>query len=386
MKSILFLIFTILYLNFILNAQNSCLVIDNSGGTFSSPVTTTDVGEMKYVIVNIHFIQKSDGTGNFTEDDDGFGNPYTGYNVAFDVLDWMNLRSNEHLNIPPNNQLETLPYNVKFIIDAIYFHQSDTYYPNSYSSSCDNQFQINPDNILQIYYRGNGSAGDYANTVSTTNLDRYTCISTLETRYATYIYNITHNIYDEFGWFMHPAAQTTMHELYHLLALSHTVRQPGGICCSAYPSSSSCGNDYCSDTPSYYEMINNYGYNPTGNGEPCCGWTNCSDIWCSNNLMDYCGAGALSPCQLERVHTALDNGLKSFRLCDKLNSPLTIGSFGYPQVSYYGSVVTISNSSNVPTVPSSNVSHVYASDEIVFHEFEVMDGGTFEVFFHNGCQ
>jgi hypothetical protein len=50
-----------------------------------------DLQTIKTIRLNYHFMLKSDGTGNFTQTDDGMGNTsYNGYIFAEDMTKWMN--------------------------------------------------------------------------------------------------------------------------------------------------------------------------------------------------------------------------------------------------------------------------------------------------------
>ena len=63
--------------------------------------------KLKYVRVNIHYILRSDGTGNFRPNDDGWGNSnFTGYDFAEDVIIESNrqLAQNNQMWLPANNR------------------------------------------------------------------------------------------------------------------------------------------------------------------------------------------------------------------------------------------------------------------------------------------
>ncbi len=355
----------------------------------SSELIDTDISLEKFVRVNIHFIQKSDGTGNFTETSDGFGNDFNGYNVSMEMLHWINTKDNQTLNIPPDHSLIKYPINIKFVLDAVYFHQSDELYPNSFNSNCNDTYSTNSSEVMQCYMRGDG-VSDHANNISSTSLNKYISLKQLVNRYSSWINNMEN---DNYSWFQHSTYGTTQHELYHLLTLSHTVRYNSGPPCPT-DDSSAC-NDGCDDTPTPFEMVNDYNFtgNSTSISEPFCGWGNGNVHWCSNNRMDYSGSGALSPCQLERMHSSIDNGLDAFRLCKRLNGTNQLCSFSFPQISYYGSIVTIGgancldipSSTDTPIVNSSNISQVFASQEVEINELEVKQGGYFEIFTSYSC-
>ena len=115
-------------------------------------------------------------------------------------------------------------------------------------------------------------------TFNQKNIERYSGIKTLVNRYAHHVYDPN----DHIEWFWHASGQTTMHEIYHLLTLSHTVRHGWGGKCSS--SDSNFCNDYCQDTPTPYEMVNIYNCIPPSFDEPACGWNKGNEFWCSNNV------------------------------------------------------------------------------------------------------
>lgn len=108
-----------------------------SGSSSYIPDSSTEV---KYIKVNIHFMLKSDGTGNFRQYDDGMGDTnYTGYNYARDLIREANINyaNNRKMWLPPGNNTDSLQMKVRLILEGVYFHDSinSNYYYDSTSNS-----------------------------------------------------------------------------------------------------------------------------------------------------------------------------------------------------------------------------------------------------------
>ena len=84
--------------------------------------------QIRYVRINFHIMQRSDGTGNFDE--------AAGRKFCRDLVDQSNFRwSNNHkMNLPVGNLTEVLPIGIRVVLekdaetgqDAIYFHKNDS--------------------------------------------------------------------------------------------------------------------------------------------------------------------------------------------------------------------------------------------------------------------
>ena len=84
---------------------------------------------LEIVRVNMHFMLKSNGTGNFNALNDGQGNPLSGYQFANDLVNAMNARQyNVQMKLPPNNTTAVLNKNYLYVLDAVYFVANDAYY------------------------------------------------------------------------------------------------------------------------------------------------------------------------------------------------------------------------------------------------------------------
>ena len=319
----------------------------------------------------------------------------TGYDFARDIVDWTNAGAswNESQNIPPNSSIPVISKNYRFVLDGVYFHRNDSHFliqlsnPNTY-----NAYKVNPDEVMQVLLvedpnnpnYNSVSVRGYASSTSHNSTYKYTEVGNAYDRYVSSIVNAT-----PYPWALHGIGSTITHELGHLFGLFHTVYSGGNPC----PITPSCDDD-CPDTVTAYEMVTNPAYNyvyPTPTSppynHPACRWGLGNIPGCSNNIMDYTGANALSPCQVETIHCGLDGGLKDYRVCDAVVSDNTVCDLGYPQIAYYGKKVTVEEcGGNSPTLAGQEEANVYFSDEVEFYPgFEVEGQATFEVFHVAAC-
>ncbi len=351
---------------------------DRSGNT---PCGNPNSSELKILRINVHYFLRNNGTGNFTETGDNNGGTLTGYDFSRDVLEWINGHAawNSTQNIPAMNTIPTPPKNYQYVLDAVYFHRDNSHFNFNFSSSTYNTYKENPDHVMQVLLtdvQGQTSVAGYASSLGHTSTTKYTKLANVYSQYVAHAQNPN----AEYGWTMHSVGGSFQHELGHLLGLSHTVRYNNGPPC---PYSPSC-DDGCNDTVSAYDMLNTY----NATHHPACGWNQGNQPGCSNNVMDYAGANALSPCQIDIIHCGLGGGLKQYRVCDAVINDKTICHFGYPQIAYYGNKVTIEACGNnpTPTLHDNEQANIYFSNEVEFHGgFEVRGEATFEVFHVAAC-
>lgn len=192
--------------------------------------------------------------------------------------------------------------------------------------------------------KSNGqSAEGYANMTG----DRYVKIKGAWERYLSDI------LVDSIKAGLWVKAQALNHEIGHNLSLKHTIRTSDGVCANV--------DDFCSDTPTLNEIINNYGH------DPCCGWE--VTEYCSNNLMDYSGLDAITPEQLGRVHWTIENEIQEYKSCYFSNSVVNITTFT-DNKAYIGENVSIPSGSSI-TVNNGSAMYINADN------FEIV--GTIEV-------
>lgn len=118
---------------------------------------------------------------------------------------------------------------------------------------------------------------------------------------------------------------------------------------------------------------------------PACGWNTGGQPDCSNNLMDYNGSNALTPCQIGIVHSSLEGGMKSYLSCSAVSNDLTLCDIGYPKLSYFGKDVSIGCVATPADVSSSEEIKVYFSNFVELTNFEVNSDSEFEIILENNC-
>jgi hypothetical protein len=371
--------------------------------------------DVKVILVNFHFIQKTNGTRNFTAIDDGSGGKYTGYDYAHGIIASLNsdLLQNTKMHIPPLNNTPVNDKKYKFVVRGVYFHQSDADWINpnpsvlraTTSSNQMQQFDVfihssvganTPTPVTSAPGPKPGVSG-YAASTSSSPGDKYTVVNTF-VDYEYFKFNNYTDQYTNSVGFRMPLSQVFdraasfhglyQHEFNHLLTLDHTVMYPWGNACPTVKDNGpgsvdvDC-DDFCWDTPTAWYMRDNL-------NAPChpknCSGTNWN-TWGSNNRMEYSGWSALTPNQLSRIHSTLENGtqLRSYLLCERVKIDQNFCAFDHNITLFSGKKVTINKtcSSNNQSIVNNKryVKVVYNDNESaeIFNGFEVKDGGYFEV-------
>ena len=336
---------------------------------------------LKIVRINFHFMLKSDGSGNFDERTDGKGRPYSGYDYARDLVYYMNSQclQNLKLNIPTGNDIPVLNKNYLFVLDAVYFWRNDTTY--NYKSINYTKQGRDKDSVMNIFLsHGTATLGGHASSTSTTSRFKYTENRSYWHSYTGSLANgdVTGGIWTQ--------ALNISHEVGHLLGLNHTVLQAGGSgCpggCKGAKINYSC-DDGCADTPSAWEILEANDCNT----HPGCGWSGgiSGKTDCSNNLMDYTGMFALSPCQIEKIHQGLENGLKSYLQCAALSDDVFFPDIGHPKLTYFGRNIVIGSSTKKAGLAPEEKIKVHYSGAVELNQLEIEAGGEFEVILGETC-
>ena len=313
---------------------------------------SASTNSFKMLRVNVHFILRSNGTANFSEttnlnDNQSSENGYWFAKVMIDAANNYldnNLEMTQQLSTSPI-PVEDINYNYK--LNGVFFHRSDAYFECYYSPSA---LSRNNGSAINVFLftgsDGRGAAG----------FDR--CwIGGMAQAYTDY--SSSSNI-----WFLQNEAKPLNHEIGHILSLDHPKRRSDG-------DKSIFGGiqyiDGCTDTPSFMELIND------GYSDPY--------EWCnnefSNNLMDYsCDQRALTPCQINQVHSYIETSFTDYLYGNFQTSSLQITSFS-DNTAYIAETVEIPSGSSI-TIPNNKKLFIEAKQFVVNGGFEVPNGSTFE--------
>lgn len=325
--------------------------------------------------INVHYMLRNDGTGNFTETNDPFNSNvgYNGYRFAAEILNFANgrLSNNALMQYQPTPSVPALPINHRYILNGVYFWRSTDAYDNhaedlSYLRSNfgkDIGYAINVFMVKNI----TGTAAQGA-----ANLDYDVCFvrgqDVVFSRYLT-----SNDASSSFSVFY----DVINHEILHNLSLSHTIKTPAtNQCCNNVVPE--C-DDECLDTPTASQIV--------ASGKPnICKW--CWDApnndWLfSNNIMDYsCSMAALTPCQINRVNTNIVNNKTCFLSCafdtqniDVCISPTESKSYIARNIN----VIPTSCTSNSILLPVNYRIVFNAETTIINKNFEVPLGTEFEI-------
>jgi len=331
---------------------------------------------LKIVRVNFHFMQLTNGTGNFTETTDGDGRSYNGYQYAKDHIILMNniCGQNQQLSLPIGNSIPVNTKNIKFVLDAVYFvpnSNSYLYYNENYATNGkDKPF------VMNIFVsHGTIATSGHVIDLSSSPTNKYTALTSY-----WHNYKINMNTYgNPLEW---ARATTTSHELLHLLTLYHTVMTNSGQPCNngCNITNNLCLEDGCLDTPTAIEVMQANGCTDS----PSCNWGS-PYSYCSNNHMDYKGDFALSPCQIDRVHSALGGGLKQFLSCYAVNINRTFCDLGYPKTSYFGKDISVGICGILAHITNQEKIDMYFSSSVELNNFEVRADSEFEIILEKAC-
>lgn len=188
----------------------------------------TDRNITKYVSVNVQFILKSDGTGNYNETSDGLGGSVSGYQAAYELIRTANelLANNPKVYQPIGNSTPIPAVRIQYVLKGVYFIRNTTVYNYTYGSiDLLDGFAVNPNSEISIFISGitigvSGVArniGVFSNPYAPTTLIGDKMWNSYNQGYTkTVFYQSTPIL---FKWFYY--AQIVTHELGHLMNLYH---------------------------------------------------------------------------------------------------------------------------------------------------------------------
>lgn len=242
-----------------------------------------------YVRVNLHFMLKNDGSGNFNEYWDGTKDSLNnGYVFAEKIIEKANfeLRNNKKMFRTPFGVDSTpvVPNKMQYILMGVYFDRDDKFQNDDFFSGWEiaEKYAKNGKSEINIFCivperEGSGIANSILYPEAK-DVELWTKISF----YRTYI---------KFpDWSIQYAASIINHEIGHILGLRHTWNE----------------DDDCEDTPKGNKRPNSGEFGQCWafkEGDTYCGdWSNIS-----NNIMDYNEhfPHAYTPCQLNIIQIML---------------------------------------------------------------------------------
>ena len=266
----------------------------------------TDTSCVKSISVNVHYMLKSDGSGNFTETDDGYGNDsgyhhegVTGYSRAGLMVEGANAAySTVVRNWRSPEGTFAVPKRLRYILHGVYFHRNDTTFNST------TLLYPDFDGVTKKYGMNIGHEVNVFMTDETQNtgISGVVCCELTEAQYKQMGY-LTIFLRDWEVWYKKgwdPGVWFTLnHEFGHLMGLQH-------------------------DWEAQFPDMVAYPTDPLKGGQGCAMWDSIAGTWCndwghiSNNSM---GASSfdrtLTPDQIAFIHGHLETYLRGYvERCD----------------------------------------------------------------------
>jgi hypothetical protein len=319
--------------------------------------TISTVNDFKTIRVNINFVLRADGTGNFSETKDINGNTSAnnGYWFAEKCIELCNSQLvNETMTQELSYRtIPVYPINYGYKLFGVYFVRNDNHfnYPDSWSGLNHNSSEVIS---IYVYPNNDGEGAGYTSDC---------WVGGAQAAYNGYLSN------GMSGFQSSLLTRDINHEIGHCLSLDHCKRYSWGRKCLC---DSLVCLDGCNDTPTSTELIND-------------GYTD-PFVWFgsgySNNIMDYSyNQKAFTPCQIEQVHNHIESSKTSYLYGNFLSQSTQITSFTNNE-GYIGYSVTITPSSTI-SIPNGKRLFIDSKQLTINSSFEVPLGSDFQ-FIPNG--
>ena len=108
--------------------------------------------------VNMHYILRNDGTGNFTETSDGLGlmSDYNGYEHAEYLVNLINtlLPQNAPMKYQPFGPVDNLDPEIRFQLNGVFFHRNSTLFQTRSVSTLEYNYNENVGEAFNVYFVG----------------------------------------------------------------------------------------------------------------------------------------------------------------------------------------------------------------------------------------
>ena len=264
-----------------------------TNSVFNPLAICTDANSVKYIRVNVHFVNRSDGTGNFNPNNDGNGNSnMNGYKRAETIINFANtkLANNMQMWRPSGNSTPVVPIRVQYVLTGVYFHNSDFWITAYWNlSDLNATYGVNTSSEINYYYTRSALNGVELGGNGIAELGGGAALSS---EYPVYL---------QYPNYLEFPSRLMRHEIGHNLNLEHTWDT----------------DDECGDTPFAYQSSSGAYIQcddwTSNTSSPCNNWANVS-----NNSMDYnVYSNALTPCQIGKIHNHLNGwGNQYVHSCD----------------------------------------------------------------------
>lgn len=340
--------------------------LPNSNSLLPPIVLNTNLYNVR---VNFHFINKDDGTGNYsaTNDplpNDGFygGNGFEFSNMLVKALN-QNLDQNAVQNLNPSAPV--IPIEHRFALAGVYFWNNTTEYlydawgRTGELTALHNKYSKNITQTINLYFVLSNDANPNTSVKGSAYLGGG---HNMQTGWMRTYLEWRDKIHGNASWEYYQGIFLDIinHECGHCLNLGHTVVVGSS-------------DDGCVDTP------------PSSNSPPNHCWC---DVNCSNNLMDYnCLENALSVCQIEKIRNQILSNKYNMLTC-YYGTSINLNLCGFSTNNLY---VARNISLNLGCTGNALINNyrrvvLNAENVIIDKDFEVALGSEFETIMMASCE